>query len=132
MMPQITCAGCGKQYEFNIDDTTFDEKHMLIAKCACGATTQVESALKTERDKNMFGQINDILAMVPGIIRQIRESKMEGMDTGVGEAIAEVSKELAMEVLERDEELRDALREHVTEDLRRYLLGPTEGEAENG
>jgi len=125
---KITCAGCGKQYDVTIDNTGIGEKQTVIAKCSCGATTEISGLLKPKPGKDTFGQINELLAKLPMIIQSIRETKMEGMDTGIGQAVSELSKEIALEVLEGDFELREALKEHVTTELRRYLLGPTEGE----
>lgn len=51
-----------------------------------------------------------------------RESRRKGVGSGLDEATHEIARQLALEVLREDEEIRRALKEHVRGTFRKTLL----------
>lgn len=103
----IKCAGCGK-----VISVTTGEGHTGIAKCDCGATTYV-----TGEPGAVLEQLNELLVKVPAILKEFKESRRKGFETGIDEALHVVSMELTREVLKEDQELREALKNHVRQAL---------------
>ncbi len=115
----ITCAGCGKTYQIAVEDLEKVDQHTFVAKCACGATTQIEG---TAEDASRFEDLSKFLKEIPKLLQEFRQSRAKGVDTGIGEAVGEMSKELALQILKSDEKLRGALQKMVREDLEAYLM----------
>lgn len=124
----ITCIGCGKTYEIEIKDLDKVDDHTFVAKCDCGATTQFTG--DPGDSKMPFKDINELLSKIPEILDQYRRTRAKGVDTGIGEAIAATSKELAFELLSNDPKLREALAKVVKQNLDAYLVHFTEGDEE--
>ena len=99
----IKCGGCGK-----VISVTTGDGHTGIAKCDCGATTYVQG-----EPGAILEQLNEVLGKVPGILKEFKQSRRKGFETGIDDAIHAISMELAMEVLKEDQELRRALKDHV-------------------
>jgi hypothetical protein len=108
----IKCAGCGK-----VIPVTTGEGHTGIAKCDCGATTYVQG-----EPGAVLEQLNELLLKVPAILQQFKQSRRKGFETGLDDALHEVSRELSIEILKEDHELREALKERVRESLEAGLL----------
>lgn len=99
----IKCGGCGK-----VIPVTTGEGHTGIAKCDCGATTYVQG-----EPGAVLEQLNELLGKVPAILKEFKQSRRKGFETGLDEALHEVSRELSIEILKEDKELREALKDHV-------------------
>jgi hypothetical protein len=103
----IKCAGCGK-----VIPVTTGEGHTGIAKCDCGATTYV-----TGEPGAVLEQLNEVLGKIPAILKEFKQSRRKGFDTGLDDALHAVSMDLATEILKEDHELREALKGRVRESL---------------
>ncbi len=124
----IKCAGCGKTYEFPLDDLEQIDQHTFVAKCDCGATTQVEGDVQ---DVSRIGEIGTLLEQIPRIAQELRRGISKGVDTGIGEAVAEASKKLTAELLESDPNLKQALAKAVKHNLDAYLADFTQKDEES-
>lgn len=99
----IKCAGCGKQIP-----VTTGEGHTGIAKCDCGATTYVQGD-----PGPILEQLNGLLTKVPALLQSFKDSRRKGFETGLDEALHDVSRELAVEILKEDQGLRERLKDAV-------------------
>lgn len=104
---EIACIGCGKMLP-----VTCGEGHTGIVKCDCGATTTIKG-----EPGPILEELNKLLAQIPAVLRQFKDSRRKGFETGIDDALHEASRELAIEILKEDQELRDALKENVREAL---------------
>lgn len=100
----------------------------------CGG---VMRAWKTEKEKpeekedkalDMFEKIKQLLPEISRIIQEFRRSKISGADTGIGEAVARMSRELSLEVIQEDPLIREGLKDLVREELRAAFLPKEEEE----
>jgi hypothetical protein len=107
----IKCPGCGNQVP-----VTTGEGHTGIVKCDCGATTYVQGEAGP-----ILEQLNELLVKVPAILKEFKQSRRKGFDTGIDDGIHAISMELAMEILKEDQELREALKGHVRKSLEEGL-----------
>ena len=118
---EIVCIGCGKKYTATLGNIKITEKQTVAAKCDCGTYTEISGTLGTKKGQEWMQHLNEILAKAVPVIQEIRQAKMKGVDTGIGEALSELSKELALEILKENPELREALKDYVHDNLQRYL-----------
>jgi hypothetical protein len=129
-MPEIdvTCAACGKKAKIKVSDTA--ENQTIQFACSCGAVTEISGPMKGGKAEETLKLLNEIVGKAAPLIQQFRQSKMAGPDTGVGDGMAQVAKEIAIKILSSDDELREALEDYVEQSLRAGLLGENpEGEA---
>lgn len=113
---EITCGGCGK-----VISVTTGEGHTGIAKCDCGATTYVKGDLG-----DIMEQVTRIMEKLPAILGELKQSKRKGFETGLDEALHQVAKDVSIELLQEDPELRAAIKEQVRAALESAFLGPEE------
>ena len=116
----VTCAGCAKEFEADLEKLESVDNHTWVAKCKCGATTQV-SKDSDDRKGAIFAELNSILDRIPQMLQENRTSKMDGADTGICSGIAVVAKEMAIEAFHDDAKLRKALGKIVTDHLHEYF-----------
>jgi len=134
-MASITCGSCGAVLE--IPD--FLKGHPIPIVCKkCGAIMQIkgtkEEEKPEEKDKalEMFEKIKQLLPEIGRIIQEFRRSKISGVDTGIGEAVARTSREMTLEIIQEDPLIREGLKDFVRENLRAAFLPKEEEEEEGG
>ncbi len=118
---EITCAGCGKKVP-----VTTGEGHTGIVKCECGTTTTVQG-----EPGPVLEEINRMLPKIVGIIKQFKNTGSRGPETGLGEGAHIATRDMVVEVLKEDEELRAALKDYVRSSLEASLFQREKGEGEN-
>jgi len=123
----IVCGACGRDHVIETDFAP-DKNHTFTVLCTCGASTTAQGPVNADKPMDTFKIMNEVLSKLPPIIQEFRQSKLKGVDTGLGDALAEAGKEIALEVLQEDQELRGAIREYIIASLRNSFLG--EGKAE--
>jgi len=113
----VTCIGCGKKHQVSAESG-----HMSAVKCECGATFQVKN------DPSSFiKDLGPILDKIPGILGSVKQTRRQGVETGMDEAIHEVTKEIVQEVLKESPALREALKDYIREGLETMFAGDDEG-----
>jgi hypothetical protein len=117
----VTCCACGKKAEFTVSDTS--ENQTVHFACGCGAVTELSGPMKGDKAADTLKLLNEVIGKAAPLIQQFRQSKMAGPDTGVGDGMAQVAKEITIELLNVDGELREALKDYVEQSLRMNLLG---------
>ena len=108
---EITCIGCGKKLP-----VVSEEGHTGIVKCECGATTTVKGDAGA-----IFEQIAAIMEKAPAILREVKQTKRKGFETGIDEGLHEVARAMVMEIIKEDSEIREGLKEFVHGCLERSL-----------
>lgn len=116
---KVTCVGCGKIHEVTVSDKG---PQTAEVRCDCGMRTQLTSPEgKPQRTEEILKILNEIYPKVMNVLGEFRHSKLKGVDTGIGEAISEVSKAIALRILKDDLVLGKALGRIVRENLESYL-----------
>lgn len=100
---EITCIGCGKKHEIVSEDG-----HTGIVKCDCGATSSVKGDVSA-----IIDAIAKIMDKAPALLREMKQSRRKGFESGIDEALHDTVKELAAEIMKEDNTLREALKESV-------------------
>jgi hypothetical protein len=125
---KVTCMGCGKIHEVTVSDKG---PQTAEVRCDCGTQTQLTTpAGKPQRMEETLKILNEIYPKVMAVLGEFRESKLKGVDTGIGEAISEVSKAIALRILEGDPILGKALGRIVRANLESYLTLPESHDTE--
>jgi hypothetical protein len=117
---EVTCIGCGKKHEI-----VSEEGHTGIVKCDCGATTSAKGDVSA-----IIDAIAKVMEKAPALMREMKQSRRKGFETGIDEALHETVKVLAGEILKEDLELREDLKEAVRGCLSQALH--PEGGEDNG
>lgn len=122
---RVICPGCKKFHEPSL--FTGPGPQVAIVKCECGCTIELQtsdgsgSGSGKGDPKEILKIIEGLMGKIPDILGEFRASKSEGPDTGICRALAKVSQEMAEEILREDEDLNEALRALVREDLEGFL-----------
>jgi CRISPR/Cas system-associated protein Cas10 (large subunit of type III CRISPR-Cas system) len=133
---EITCGKCGTVQDTGEFKIFLEDKmakgHPVSFPCKkCGALVQIGGTTeKEEKDKTleMFDRVKQLLPEISRIIQEFRRSKISGADTGIGEAVARMSRELSLEVIQEDPLIREGLKDLVREELRAAFLPKEEEE----
>lgn len=119
---KVTCMGCGKIHEVTVSDKG---PQTAEVRCDCGMHTQsTYPAGKQDRMEETFRILNELYPKVMAVLGEFRNSKLKGVDTGICDAISEVSKVIALKILESDPVLGEALGRIVRKNLENYLMQP--------
>ncbi len=114
---EINCAGCGKKVP-----VTTGEGHTGIVKCDCGVTTTVQGEPGDRLD-----QINRMLPQFVALIKEFKATGLKGPDTGVREGIHIAARDMVVEILKEDEDLREAVKAYVRASLEGSMFEQEKG-----
>ena len=117
---EITCAACGKKVAI-----TAGEGHISVVKCECGAETQVQGDPGPVLDL-----INTMLPQIVGVIKEVKGSGGKGPQSGLAEGVHTATRDMVVEVLKEDKELREALKAYVRASLEASLFQQEKGAEE--
>ncbi len=110
---EITCAGCGKKVP-----VTTGEGHTGVVKCECGVETTVQG-----EPTPIMKDINRMLPHILGLVREVKDTSRRGVSSGLDDGIHIVTRDLVIELLEEEAELREALKVFVRTSLRNTIFG---------
>lgn len=118
---EITCIGCGKKHSIVSEDG-----HTGIVKCDCGATATVEGDASAVLD-----QVAKMMKEAPALLREFKQTRRKGFETGLDEGLHEVCKDMVIEIVKEDTELRESLKDYVRDCLHQ-ALNPQGGSEPDG
>lgn len=117
---EITCIGCGKKHSIVSEDG-----HTGIWKCDCGATTTVKGDASAVLD-----QVAKMMKEAPALLREFKQARRKGFETGLDEGLHEVCKDMVIEIVKEDKELLESLKAYVRDCLNQALHPQGEDESD--
>lgn len=109
---EVTCMGCGKKH-----DVVSEPGHASVVKCDCGASIQIK-----DDPSSFIKELGPILDKIPGILGTLKQSRRQGFETGIDAGLHEVARQMVLEIMKEDAEMREAMKESVKDCLDRALF----------
>lgn len=108
---EITCIGCGKKHS-----VISEEGHASSVKCDCGTTTSIKGDAGP-----IIEQIAILMEKAPALLKEFKQTRRRGFESGIDDGLHEVAKQMVIEIIKEDSEMRESLKEFVHGCLERSL-----------